>query len=194
MGVDMSTSVEILVGTMIAASVLPGVIYGQTKAEEPINTTVCDLVKNPKRYNGKIIIVRAPIQIAFENFGLSVSECAEKEIDYVWLEYGRGPKRQPTIWCCGDMVPRDPLVLVQNKEFHRFHHFITAEKSAKGCYDCYLYHVTATLTGRFDALEPKPFTLCGFGHLGDACGRLVIREVSDVVANPIDPAVYEKNK
>ena len=173
---------------------LPIVAFGQMKSDEPVKTTVCEIVRSPALFNGKIITLRGPIQIAFENFGLSVSECTEKKMDYVWLEYGRGPKRQPTIWCCGDMVPRDSSVLLQDTEFRRFHHYITAEKKAKGCHNCYLYQVTATLTGRFDAVEPEPGVLCGFGHLGMACGRLVILAISDVVAHPVDPAVYETEK
>jgi hypothetical protein len=191
--------------TVITALVMiPIVAFGQTKPEEPNKTTMCEVVKSPALFSGKIITLRAPIQIAFENFGLSVSECADKKLDYVWLEYARGPKKQPTTWCCGDMVPRDPLGLKQNSEFQRFHRYITAEKRAKGCYDCYLYHVTATLTGRFDAVETEPCpgdvkSRCcgvsgGFGHFGMACGRLVIRAVSDVVASPVDPSVYDKRK
>jgi hypothetical protein len=177
-----------------AVTVLPIVVLGQTKSDQPIETTVCDVVRSPASFNGKIITLRGTIQIAFETFGLSASDCTNKKIDYLWLEYGRGPKRQPTTWCCGDMVPRDTLVLVQNTDFHRFHRYITAMKKAEGCYDCYLYHVTATLTGRFDAVEPQPRASCGFGHFGMACGRLVIGAVSDVLANPVDPSVYGQKK
>lgn len=162
--------------------------------QQPIQTTVCEVVRSPALFSGKIITLRGPVEIAFENFGLSVSACSGKKIDYLWLEYGRGPKMQPTTWCCGDLTPRDPLVLVQNAEFRRFHRYLTTVKKAKDCYDCYLYHVTATLTGRFDAVEPKPGTFCGFGHLGFACGRMVIGGVSDVVAVPVDASEYERKQ
>jgi hypothetical protein len=173
-------------------AVLPILTLGQTKSDQPIHTTVCEVVKSPASFNGKIVTLRGPIQIAFENFGLSASDCKEQKIDYLWLEYGRGPKRQPTIWCCGDMIPRDRLALVQNAEFHRFHRCLTAAKKAKACYDCYRYRVTATLTGR--SVEPRPGALCGFGHLGAACGRLVIGAVSDVVADPVDPSSLGQKK
>ena len=176
----------------VVVTLLPIIALGQTKSDQPIETTVCDVVRSPALFNGKIITLRGPIQIAFESFGLSASGCTDKKIDYLWLEYGRGPKRQPTTWCCGDMVPRDTLVLVQNTEFHRFHHYITAAKKVKGCYDCYPYNVTATLTGRFDTVDSQSRALCGFGHLGIACGRVVISVVSDVVANPVDHSVSQK--
>jgi hypothetical protein len=191
-GASMSVMGPTIRTAIAALAVLPILALGQTKPDRPIPTTVCELVKSPASFNGKIITLREPIQIAFENFGLAASDCIEKKIDYLWLEYGRGPKRQPTTWCCGDMVPRDRLALMQNAEFHRFHHYITTVKKAKACYDCYLYRVTATLTGKFDAVEPRAGTLCGFGHLGAACGRLVIAAVSDVVADPVDPSAYER--
>jgi len=100
------------------------------------------------------------------------------------------------------MVPRDALTLTQDAEFRRFHRFLTAEKKAKGCYNCYLYHVTATINGRFDTVETQPCAgyakgrCCtgGFGHFAMACGRIVIRDVSRVVATPIRPSVYDIKK
>jgi hypothetical protein len=116
----------------------PAVAAGQTTQNEPIKTTICELVETPEGYSQKIIEVRGHIEIGFENFMLPASECAGRKVDAVWLEYGKRPKRQPTTWCCGDMVPRDPLVLVQDDEFRRLHQYLTAKKRVTGCYDCYL--------------------------------------------------------
>src|SRR5579871_53380 len=79
------------------------------KGIRPTRTTLCDLVTAPERFNGQIVSLNSRILIAFEDFELSARSCQGKKIDSVWLEYGRGPKRQPTTWCCGDIVPRDPL-------------------------------------------------------------------------------------
>lgn len=167
--------------------------FAGTDADSPFQTNICELVKSPRAFNGQLVSIRAPVLIAFENFELSVAGCADRSLDYIWLEYGSGPKRQPTTWCCGDMVPRDALPLTQDAEFRRFHRFLTAARKAKGCYDCYLYHVTATIDGRFDAVETQPCPgdaesrccAAGFGHLGKACARIVIRDVSSVVATPM---------
>jgi hypothetical protein len=65
---------DMAVKIVITASfMLPVVALGQTDAA--INTTVCEIVRSPAMFNGKLISIRAPVQIAFENFGLSVSEC-----------------------------------------------------------------------------------------------------------------------
>jgi hypothetical protein len=137
--------------------------------QNPIETTVCEIVQTPETFSGKIVKLNARVILAFEDFELS------------GLEYGRGAKKQPTIWCCGDLVPRDPPALVEDDSFRRFDYYLTAQRRTKGCYEgqCHMYEVTATLTGRFDS---APMGRCAFGHLGAYCGRLMIESVSDVVA------------
>lgn len=159
---------------VMSLDLLPIISFGQA----PPTINVCDIAKQPEQFNGKTLTVRSRINFAFEEFELSAATCDGPKIEGIWLEYGRGPKRQPTIWCCGDMVPRDRLKLVQNDEFRKFRHYLTAH-----------YSVTATITGRVDAVRPQPCPngkgLCcdgGFGHLGFSCARLVIQSVSDVVA------------
>ena len=167
-------------------------VVGATNRSDPIPTTVCELMKEPERFNGQIVRVRGRVRIAFEDFRLDTAQCDGKHGEGVWLEYGKGPKRQPTTWCCGDMIPRDPLRLMEDSNFKAFHRFLTAQSRRKGCYEgqCYLYEVTATLTGRFDSVEtvtcsngksecPKHG---GFGHFGSFTSRIVIESVSDVDA------------
>jgi hypothetical protein len=161
------------------------------------------MLKEPQRFSGARVTVRARVQIGFEDFQLLPGDCDGRAIDSVWLEYGRGPKKQPTVWCCGDMVPRDRLALRQNADFHKFHRYLTAQSRAAGCHEleCLLYKVTATITGRFDAAAPQPcpgddgrrccFGSGGFGHFGMACARVVIESVSEVAADPVDSKVYK---
>jgi hypothetical protein len=187
----------------ICLIVLPAIAAAQVKGDEPIKTTICELVKLPDRFSGKMVSVGGRVLIGFEDFRLDTIHCDGSKI-HVWLEYGSGPKRQPTTWCCGDMVPRDPLRVVQNSDFTKFDRYLTAQSRTSGCDEgqCYLYEVTVILTGRFDAVEtvtcPDGTSLCpkggGFGHFGLSCSRIVIKSVSDVVAKPTDPSVYEKKK
>jgi hypothetical protein len=178
------------------SSIWVSLCLGQTEMHNPIKTTVCEIVQSPQTFSGKLVKLNARVIIAFEDFELSASACEGKRINGVWLEYGRGPKKQPTTWCCGDLTPRDPLTLLENDAFRRFDHYLTAQRRTKGCYEgqCYLYEVTATLTGRFDSVQtescPNGKDICckgGFGHFGFFCGRLVVQSVSDVVATPTPP-------
>ncbi len=177
---------------VLSLAAFQGMGLAQASPVKPQEVGVCDIVKEPELFNGKMITVRGRISIAFEDFELSAAHCAPPQgSDGIWLEYGKGPKRQPTTWCCGDMTPRDRMALVQNQDFRSFHRFLTAQRRVAGCYEgqCYVYDVTATITGRLDAVKPQVGrngkSVCdGFGHFGVFCARLVIQNVSEVVAEP----------
>ena len=164
------------------------------RGADPVATGVCDLIREPERFNGMIVSVRGRILIAFEEFRLDSGACEKGSDRDVWLEYGRGPKRQPTIWCCGDTIPRDPLQVKLNKDFELFNHYLSDQFQTRDCLGgvCSAYDVTATITGRFDTRATKCAegrTVCpiggAFGHMGLSCSRLVIRSVADVVAERV---------
>jgi Carboxypeptidase regulatory-like domain len=159
-------------------------------SNQPLKTTLCEVVTEPERFNGKMVSIRGRVLvfIGLEDSYLDTGQCAGNKFGDVWLEYGTGPKPQPTTSCCGDIVPRDPFRVVQNQDFREFDEHLTAHLGMR-----YLYEVTATLTGRFDAVEtvtcPDGKHQCPkqnrFGDFGMS-SRLVIELVSDVVAKPID--------
>ena len=180
------------IGSIIALAWTVAALPGRAKTGEPLNVNLCDVVSAPAQLNGKIVTLRGRVQLGFEDFELSAADCDPKKTG-VWLEYGSGPKRQPTTWCCGDMVPRDPLAMVENDNFRRFHRYLTAQSRSKGCTgQCPSYNVTATLTGRLDTVGSRACrdgrSQCcdgGFGHLGAFCVRLVIQSVSNIDAQPV---------
>jgi len=74
---------------------------------------------------------------------------------------------------------------------------------------CPKYTVVATVTGRFDFINKRKVVAVkdvatgridlwqranGFGHLGASDSQFAMQSVSDVVATPIDRAVYKKGK
>ncbi len=105
---------------LLLAILALGVVMAPLPAEEPRNVSVCDIAASADRFNGEMVTVRGRVRLAFEDFELPAEDCGVAAISGVWLEYGRGPKRQPTTWCCGDMVPRDSLELIENRDFHAF--------------------------------------------------------------------------
>jgi len=165
------------------------VLGGQTVATKPKPRPVCEIAELPDQFNSIIVSIRGIVLLAFEEFRFLAEECQGHKIDDIWLEYGRGPKNQPTIWCCGDLTPRDSLQLIQDKDFRAFHRKLTAQSGREK----YLYDVTASVTGRFEVVPAEARAgdnnaqHClgyGFGHFGLSCARLVIQSVSDVVAKP----------
>ncbi len=174
-------------GVLLAPLVAPG----QSRSAEPLKVSVCDIAQSVEQFNGKMITVRGVVRLAFEDFELPATDCGTASVPGIWLEYGRGPRWQPTTWCCGALTPRDRLRLVQDSEFRTFHRYLTAQGHGQGCYlgECLTYVVTATLTGRVDAAKPEAgpagtgLNCSGaYGHMGFACARIVIARVSDVLA------------
>lgn len=156
-----------------------------TKPGAADNVDVCEVLQNPQSFNGKMISIRTRIQVAFEDFEVDIPSCPKKVADAICLEYGKGPKTQPTTWCCGDLTPGDQLGLLQDAAFRKFDSYLRAVRKGKP-----LYAVSATLSGRFDTV---PTTTCpdgvhqcprdgGFGHFGLCASRLIIHSVSQVSA------------
>lgn len=146
---------------------------------------VCEILQHPQSFNGKIISIQTPIRIAFEDFEVDISSCPQKVASGIWLEYGKGPKTQATIWCCGDLTPHDQLGLVQDSTFRKFDRQLRSIRNGRP-----LYAVSATLSGRFETVAtttcPDGIHQCpsvgGFGHLGMLASRLIVHSVSDVSA------------
>jgi hypothetical protein len=116
----------------------------------------------------------------------------------------------PIVYCCGDHT-RKPgvtlslegikLPLKKDDEFKKFFRLLTAERmtapTGVPCfYDCYQYHVTATLTGQFFAGKEwhRPgdgkTVYLGYGHMG-CCSLFVIQKVSDVESEPTSIPIGE---
>ncbi len=127
--------------------------------------------------------------------------CKNGDSNHIWITFG-GDVDMPIIYCCGDHTPKDGTLSVEgikvplkkDDEFKKFFRLLTAQRKTAPTgvpcfYDCYQYHVTATLTGQFFAgkewhrpRDGKVF-YTGYGHLG--CYSLfVIQKVKDVDSEP----------
>ena len=90
------------------------------------NVDICEVLQHPQNFNGKMISIRTRIGIGFEDFEVDIPSCPKKVVDSIWLEYGKGPKTEPTTWCCGDLTPSDQLGLIQDSAFRRFDSYLRA--------------------------------------------------------------------
>ena len=132
------------------------------RAQAPAHVTVCDLVKSPETYGGKVVEVRGRVALAFEDFSLAQEGC-EDAYPGVWLAYG-GDVPTPTASTVNDLARKPgsvlrvngtPVPLVRDAALELFKQRLSAHRlngiGERPCYDCYLFKVTATLRGLFFA-------------------------------------------
>jgi len=186
----MSISVFALAAVLLGAAS----VHGQP-ASAPLDVSLCDLVQAPENYDHKRVRLRGNVDLQFENFTLDHTECGFNDsVHAVWLEYG-GDEETSTVYCCGDHskkpgsavhIEGQSIGFVRDRSLDLFVSRLNAKRQALPNGDscpgraCYLYDVTATLTGVFLA-EPSGQgpELGGYGHMG-CCHLLTIEQVSDV--------------
>jgi hypothetical protein len=131
----------------------------------------------------------------------------KQPINSIWIAYPEGTKAKAgpvamlTLQLAKNStgeqpaVKRAPVSLDANKDFKQFDSLLSAQpKTAGRCLGCVRSTVTATLTGRIDAVDApalektgKMFTAVrGFGNLNRYPARLVLQSVASVTANEID--------
>jgi hypothetical protein len=180
-------------------TVLSSALFGQTRAGEPIKITLCELIRDPQRFNGKLVEIRSGFVSRFHWEGFVDEACSAK---IQWSAYGvfddlRAQDGQTHLRV-------DPKKDDNYRAFRKY-----AGKKFKWpdgglCEDCPLYQIIVTAEGRFDyfaaqtlAVMANPATKA----FGDAAGdpnvpllRFVLQSVSEVSATPIDPSVYAVRK
>lgn len=165
----------------------------QRQSERVFQVTVCELLKDPGRYDHALVQVSGDLLHGFEVFQIYPDHCPEAANSLgVWLEYG-GTSQSGTMYCCGVTAGRKrskPLVvegvrteLKVDAAFQRFDALIGGED---------LTRVNVTLIGRFFSGRrlryPKGVFWGGYGHMG-AYSLLVIQQVRSSVAK--FPAIPE---
>ncbi|HXH50761.1 MAG TPA: hypothetical protein VNM47_15570 [Terriglobia bacterium] len=126
---------------------------------EPTNTTVCKLIKDPARFSGKMVRIRAQVKSGFE-VAVILAECDHRGVGMA-LYY-------PDLVRGSD---RPDFTLLKNASFEEFNRALSkfglrpqigpASKPPEG-------HVFATLVGRFDGPDKLAFT--------DSAGKTVVRK------------------
>ena len=146
-------------------------MLGAVAQQQPIpvaTPSVCDVLKSPSQYNGRIVEIRGAARLSFEYFGLTDADCGA-----IWLEFADQRIR-----------PKPKFLLVKDEAEKRFSD--TVQKNT----------VRVTLVGRLDGVdevkkwtESRPmkaggsavsFHSNGFGHMGQYKARLVIMRVKAV--------------
>ncbi len=195
-------------------------VLDTTTAGRPIKTTLCESVKRPEGFDGKMVEFKATVGIGMEASVLLDDSCSAN----IWLSVG---SKQPSgkleyayVNSLSDIVnpdrldwrplpPRQNVVLKRDRNYITFYKYLGKDFKSKEphtlCVNCPLYRVSASFAGRLDHTDGKWKTFrghdatlvpssSGFGHLSGWDSQLVLQSVSEVAAKPIDPSVYGKKK
>jgi hypothetical protein len=165
---------------------VPKIVRAQ---ENPAEVSGCELAKNPKAFDGKLIRTRGTLNVHFEDFSLGISNCDTQQ--GIWLAFGgdvpglvasmvNDTSRKPGV----DLEVNGVSYGINKDDNFRKLYASIAERHG----DKPVYQVTAKLTGTFFAGEERKSmdgqtVFGGYGHLG-CCSLLIITKVSDVETVP----------
>ncbi len=198
----------------VVACLLLGLGFSGLRAQV-VDTTVCDVVKKPEPFNGKMVRIKGTVVAGFDEFAIkdATDPNCGFQVNAIWLSYPQGTKGkagpaailqiQPARNFTGKYTPptRTAVTLDKSKDFKQFDSLLaqTHQKGADMCLGCTRYEVTATLVGRLDTVADatlkrdaagKIVGFGGFGNMNAYPARLVLQSVSDVTPKEID---YSKN-
>lgn len=176
---------------------------------QAVDTTVCDVLKNPKSFDGKTVRIKGTVLAGLDDFVVTDGDCG-KNVNSIWLAYPQGAKAksgpmmtveiQAAHNFAGkvDAANRPAVSLQRDKVFKQFDALLAQVHDKGGtaiCIGCPRYTVQATLTGRLDDVadaaiprdaKGKIVGLGGFGNLNAYPARLVLESVADVTPKEID--------
>jgi len=181
---------------------------GCALSAQVVDTTVCDVLKNPKSFDGKMVRIKATVSAGFDQFIVRGPDCGQP-VDAIWLAYPQGTKGkagpdavlelQPAHNFAGKFTAptRAAVTIEKDKEFKQFDSLLaqTHNKGAGMCLGCRRYEVSATLVGRLDGVSDatlerdasgKIVGFGGFGNMNAYPARLVLQSVSDVSPKEVD--------
>jgi len=58
---------------------------------QTVDATVCDILKNPQSFNGKIVRIKGTVSAGFDEFLVKGDGCGQK-VNGIWLSYPEGTK------------------------------------------------------------------------------------------------------
>ena len=193
--------------------VVAGLIFGFGLGlhAQVVDAKVCDVVKSPAAFDGKMVRIKGTVVAGFDQFIVrdSTDPNCGYQVDGIWLSYPEGTKGkagpaavvvvQPARNFTGKYTPptRTPVTLQKDKDFKQFDSLLsqTHQKGADMCIGCTRYEVTATLVGRLDGVADsalkrdaagKIVGFGGFGNMNAYPARLVLQSVTDVTPKEID--------
>jgi hypothetical protein len=194
-----------------------GCSLGAQAFAQVVDATVCDVVKKPAAFDGKMVRIKGTVVAGFDEFaikGVADPNCGFP-VNVIWLSYPPGSKGkagpaamvqiQPAHNFSGTYTAptRTPVALEKNKDFKQFDSLLaqTHQKGADMCLGCARYQVSATFVGRLDGVADatlkrdasgKIVGFGGFGNMNAYPARLVLQTVSDIASKEIDYSKHDQ--
>ena len=178
-------------------AVLSSALAGQTRSGEPIKTSLCELVRDPHRFNGKLIEMRSAFVSRFQWDGFVDETCSAKVqvsaygvFDDVRAQDGQAH------------LPVHPKKDHNYRALRKYAGTKFKWPDGGRCQDCPLYRILVTAEGRFDYFAGRTVVV-GASPAKQVIGipggdvpllQFVLQSVSDVAATPIDPSAYSGRK
>jgi len=165
---------------------LPAMVFPRARGQETANkratplieTTVCEILKDPSAFNNKLVKVRGYLSISFEYSILLDAACPDNGI---WFSYSDGTappglaaivpgKGTPgSADSKGHITSPIPVRLVRDSNFEELQRYLALSAKGERCTeesnlkeaslnalpDCTTYRVTATFAGRLDGVSKE---------------------------------------
>jgi hypothetical protein len=155
-------------------------------AQGPIATTVCAVMGNPSVFSGRIVKLRATVEVGYE--GSTISDAAGGTCDGPWLEMA--PKKDappPSSEIDAEIQRLHPTFLAEGEDMKLFEKDLNAVVYPRRNDVIYAggtpkYKVTADMTGRVDFAGDNG---SGFGHMNGWKVRFVLSAVENVSTEEI---------
>ena len=167
---------------------------------QTVNTTVCNVLNNPKAFNGKMVQIKGTVMASFNQFVLTDGNCGQ-QVNGIWLDYPAGSKGkagalvkitiQPGRGFAGKLESESgaAVTLQKDKEFKEFDSALSQWHNSNNgiCLGCPKYTVEATVVGRLDGVnlaqmqrddKGNIIDVGGFGNANAYPARLLIQSGS----------------
>jgi hypothetical protein len=177
----------------------------------PLETTICEIMQNPSKFNNKLVRVRGHVAANFEYSTIDGDGCSAE----IWFAYGPesgspglvatvpGGARPGERDADGNFVPPIKVKLTHDSNSAKFERMmmdaVKADKrsdaSAKD--EIVIHRVTATFVGRIDAVSAEVHAIhlkrsptdkadyLGFGQMGLFDAQLVVGSVENDITKDI---------
>jgi hypothetical protein len=161
----------------ITIAMLSGVRLAQAEST-PLTSTVCEVSKDPSRFDNKFVRLRATLA---GNFEISaIRDPGHENCGSLWFTYpGSGPEASVSISSLTPNQARPAVQLQRDEAFRQFQKMVGAKmyprRRGNICMDCSRYEVTATMTGLVEYAGPGK----GFGHMNGFPVQFVLQSVQE---------------